>query len=123
MGVQSLMYRALGTVPGPIIFGSLIDRACLIWEYSDCDDDGGVCWLYDNDDFGGYAFKILFSCRFVTICFFVLAYVFYKPISEIDPEQGQETPFEDGAQSNADLPSNLEVNDSVIIKSYKVRSD
>lgn len=119
MGVQSLMYRAFGTVPGPILFGLLIDKACLIWEYSECDDDARVCWLYDNSEFGNYAFKILFSCRFVSICFFILAYLFYKPISDV--ETPNEVTITTMTGVGDELPDKVELDDSVVATSYQQR--
>ena len=31
LGLQTLLIRGIGTVPGPIIFGYLIDITCLLW--------------------------------------------------------------------------------------------
>ncbi|XP_071956884.1 solute carrier organic anion transporter family member 4A1-like [Antedon mediterranea] len=53
LGIQSLMYRLLGTVPGPIIFGAIIDGQCLLWD-KECDGSNGTCWLYNNESFSRY---------------------------------------------------------------------
>ena len=38
-----------GLIPLPVIFGSLIDSACLVWEKS-CGETGN-CWFYDTDKY------------------------------------------------------------------------
>lgn len=71
-----------GTVPGPIIFGKLIDNACMIWEY-ECDGQQ-TCWLYDNGQFARSLFLVLFIGRAVSISSFCGSLFFYKPISEAE---------------------------------------
>lgn len=77
MGLQSLMFRGLGSVPGPIIFGTIIDNACLIWEY-DC-DGAKTCWMYRNKQFSVSTFAILLICRLLSLAFFTMALFTYKP--------------------------------------------
>jgi hypothetical protein len=36
LGFQSLILRLLGAFPGPVIFGSLIDNTCVVWQFDDC---------------------------------------------------------------------------------------
>lgn len=38
-----------GFLPNPIIYGTLIDSSCLIWETS-CEEKGS-CWVYNTDEF------------------------------------------------------------------------
>ena len=33
------MYVCLGTVPGPIIFGKVLDQSCVLWQ-ENCGDTG-----------------------------------------------------------------------------------
>lgn len=40
MGLQSLMQRVLAAIPGPVIFGALVDNACAKWD--------GHCVKYDH---------------------------------------------------------------------------
>lgn len=49
MGFQSLLFRGLGAIPGPIVFGAIIDRFC-VFEETLCagTDTTGSCWEYDN---------------------------------------------------------------------------
>jgi len=39
VGIQSITFRLLGSVPGPLIMGGLFDAACIEWD--------GACLLYD----------------------------------------------------------------------------
>lgn len=46
LGIQWIKVRILGTIPAPMIFGTLIDNTCILWQES-C-DDAGNCLVYDN---------------------------------------------------------------------------
>lgn len=46
LGIQWMKVRILGTVPAPMIFGTLIDKSCMLWH--DIDNDTGACLVYDN---------------------------------------------------------------------------
>ncbi|KAJ8020704.1 Solute carrier organic anion transporter family member 4A1 [Holothuria leucospilota] len=84
LGLQSLFYRCLGTIPGPIVFGLLIDKSCMIWE-EDC--DSRKCWLYENNQFALFLFIIIIVFRGLSITFFTLSYFTFKPIQkEVDDE-------------------------------------
>ncbi|XP_018602571.1 solute carrier organic anion transporter family, member 1D1 [Scleropages formosus] len=50
LGMQILIIRTLGGIPGPIYFGALIDRTCLKWGSKKC-GGRGACRLYDSDAF------------------------------------------------------------------------
>ena len=45
-----------GFVPGPMVYGSLIDTTCLLWRQT-CGERGD-CLLYDKDRFGNNIFAI-----------------------------------------------------------------
>uniref|UniRef100_A0A8D3AGU4 Solute carrier organic anion transporter family member n=1 Tax=Scophthalmus maximus TaxID=52904 RepID=A0A8D3AGU4_SCOMX len=46
LGIQWIVVRALGSIPGPIIFGSMIDTSCILWQ-DQCGEQGS-CSLYQN---------------------------------------------------------------------------
>ena len=65
LGLQTILIRGLGTVPGPVVFGFVMDSTCLLWrensnfkiheeegEGDGCGGDGagraGSCLVYDN---------------------------------------------------------------------------
>ncbi|KAL7985647.1 hypothetical protein Chor_004217 [Crotalus horridus] len=57
LGIQWIVVRTLGSIPGPIAFGSMIDKSCLLWQ-SQCGEQG--------------------SCYVMGSCFFLLACLLYK---------------------------------------------
>jgi hypothetical protein len=32
LGLQSIILRLIGSIPGPILFGFVVDKVCLLWE-------------------------------------------------------------------------------------------
>lgn len=68
-GFAMMFISLFGLIPGPIIYGALIDSTCLIWEES-CGEKGN-CWFYHKDNFryminftgaGFIFFGICFDC-------------------------------------------------------------
>lgn len=51
-GQLILTLNVTGNVPCPIIYGAVVDSACLIWETA-CGKQG-ACWLYDTRIFRMY---------------------------------------------------------------------
>ena len=47
LGFQTMLIRALGTVPGPIVYGAVIDSTCILWQGQ---EEGGdiSCRVFDN---------------------------------------------------------------------------
>ena len=98
VSLQWIIVRCLGFIPGPIIFGAVIDKACLFWKES-CDDETGACYYYDNRDLSNYVLALALSCRGVSIILFVLSLVLYKPPHATDIVQVVR-PTSDPAVSN-----------------------
>lgn len=48
-GITLMIVSLLALIPGPIIYGAIIDSTCLIWEES-CGTRGN-CWFYHRDNF------------------------------------------------------------------------
>jgi len=46
-GIRNLLFRTLGTIPGPVLFGIIIDSACAVWQRG-CDGSYGSCWEHDT---------------------------------------------------------------------------
>ncbi|KAK3092473.1 hypothetical protein FSP39_003277 [Pinctada imbricata] len=47
LGIQWMFYRLLGTIPGPVLVGWVIDRSCLLWAGGSC-GSSGFCQLYSH---------------------------------------------------------------------------
>lgn len=91
VGFSSLLSTLCGWFAGPLVFGRIIDTACIIWSAS-CTDQG-ACALYDNDDYRikKHSFEIV--PKVITILLQLL--VFLKARRKTDwsvdkPEEGQE---------------------------------
>ncbi|KAF8796526.1 Solute carrier organic anion transporter like protein [Argiope bruennichi] len=61
LGMFEALICIFGFVPYLIIFGSLVDSTCLVWEKS-CGETGN-CWFYDTDKFNSllHALSAIFS--------------------------------------------------------------
>lgn len=84
LGLQSLLARALGSVPGPIAFGALIDNTCLLWE--DGCNDARTCWMYNNSELAVYLLLMSGGLRLGAIICYSGALLTYKSGVESDKE-------------------------------------
>ncbi|XP_061188346.1 solute carrier organic anion transporter family member 4A1-like [Saccostrea echinata] len=83
IGVQWLVLRLLGTTPGPLILGTIIDSACQVWQ-NVCGDTGS-CWNYEKTDMGVKMFIWWCLTKSLSVVFYFCAQYFYKP-----PDNSQE---------------------------------
>lgn len=60
-----------GTIPGPILFGHLIDRSCLLFQ--DACGSSGACAIYENSAMGMNIFRVMISVKSASIVFFFCA--------------------------------------------------
>ncbi|XP_013383827.1 solute carrier organic anion transporter family member 4C1, partial [Lingula anatina] len=79
LGLQWVFIRFLGTVPGPILFGAIIDGTCQLWQQN-CTENGS-CWIYDSALMGRNFFFLGLGVKCLTALFFFLAHYCYKPPS------------------------------------------
>lgn len=79
LGVQSVLWRAFGSIPGPIIFGVIFDSSCVYWQF-DCGRRGN-CWVYNNDLIGIRAYFITTTGVVINTIFMLLCWIFYPPVS------------------------------------------
>ncbi|XP_023977638.1 solute carrier organic anion transporter family member 4C1 [Physeter macrocephalus] len=78
LGIQCMLLRLLGTIPGPIIFGITIDSTCILWDINECGIKG-ACWIYNNIKMAYMLVAISVTCKIITIFFNGLALFLYKP--------------------------------------------
>ncbi|XP_069887116.1 solute carrier organic anion transporter family member 4C1 [Dipodomys merriami] len=88
LGIQFMLLRLLGTIPGPIIFGVTIDSTCILWDVNEC-GTRGACWIYDNIRMAHMLVAISVTCKIITIFFNGLAIFLYKP-----PPSGTDVSFQ-----------------------------
>ena len=89
LGLQSAIWRVFGTIPGPLIFGSLFDVACLQWQ-DPCEGDRGNCWIYDGGNLSIYALSFFLPCSIVATVLFFLAWLTYPKESQATREPENE---------------------------------
>ncbi|XP_047412528.1 solute carrier organic anion transporter family member 4C1 isoform X1 [Sciurus carolinensis] len=88
LGIQFMLLRLLGTIPGPIIFGVTIDSTCILWDINECGIKG-ACWIYNNIKMAHMLVAITVTCKVVTIFFNGCAIFLYKP-----PPSGTDVSFQ-----------------------------
>lgn len=78
LGINWVFVRLLGAIPGPIIFGTVIDKSCVLWNEDGC-GHRGACWTYDNPKMALLFIAIGTTCKVITIIALVAAHFLYKP--------------------------------------------
>ncbi len=89
LGVQSVMFRVFGSIPGPLLFGYIIDSGC-VYSQEECGRIAN-CWVYDNNLLSVRAF--IFCILGVGACLVctILSWVFYPPVGfKLAPPDGTE---------------------------------
>ncbi|XP_021348125.1 solute carrier organic anion transporter family member 4A1-like [Mizuhopecten yessoensis] len=75
LGVQLLVTRLLGTTPGPILLGTIIDSACSVWQES-CGQIGS-CWTYRKYELSMRLMVWMATLKFLGAIFTLIAYKMY----------------------------------------------
>lgn len=70
-GVTLMIVSLFALIPGPILYGAIIDKSCLLWENS-CGDNGN-CWHYDKEKFR-LLFNTTASCK-LNLCFNIFNHI------------------------------------------------
>jgi len=73
LGLQSIILRLIGSIPGPVLFGSFLDRACILWEPS-CDEHGS-CLLYNNYQMAVFMLVICILGKATSVLFYGLGFL------------------------------------------------
>ena len=73
LGTQSTIWRIIGALPGPLVFGAVLDSTCEIWQ-EECGSRGN-CWLYNNSKLSYYALAYGLPCQLVGTVLFLFAWL------------------------------------------------
>ncbi|XP_071481951.1 solute carrier organic anion transporter family member 4A1-like [Diadema antillarum] len=95
LGLQSVIARCLGSIPGPILFGVIIDSTCLQWQET-CSTYGS-CWLYHNENLAWRLVVLVCALKIVSGLMYITAWCTYKPASTY------RTPSDNDDQSDLDV--------------------
>nr|XP_046252002.1 solute carrier organic anion transporter family member 4A1 [Scatophagus argus]XP_046252003.1 solute carrier organic anion transporter family member 4A1 [Scatophagus argus]XP_046252004.1 solute carrier organic anion transporter family member 4A1 [Scatophagus argus] len=115
LGIQWIVVRTLGSIPGPIAFGSLIDISCLLWQ-DQCGEQGS-CYLYQNSAMGQYTLIAGIIYKVLGTVFFLLASILYQPPPESPQSHLKET-TDNGVGDVSDLPIKDLPEDGVIVNRH-----
>lgn len=77
LGIQWLIIRLLGTIPGPVAMGKLFDMACELWQEG-CDGSNQHCIIYDSDRISGNILTLTAVCKGLSIAAFLGGIRLYK---------------------------------------------
>ncbi|KAG0725993.1 Solute carrier organic anion transporter family member 4A1 [Chionoecetes opilio] len=83
LGLQWIVIRLLGTIPGPILFGVLFDHTCVLWQ-STCGREG-ACRSYDNFYMSRYMMAISVLFKFLSTIFYIVSWWLYSPHHSMSP--------------------------------------
>lgn len=76
LGHQMTLMRVLGAIPGPIVYGALIDQTCILWS-SKCGKQG-YCLEYDHIGLAKVVLGVSLAVRFLTTVCFALSWFFCR---------------------------------------------
>jgi len=85
LGVQSIINRLLGSIPGPVFLGFIVDRACLYWQ-SSCDEGSSSCLVYNNSQMAMTLLGTVFAVKTISVLFYTLG-VFASKRSRLKEEE------------------------------------
>ena len=105
-----------GSIPGPILFGKLIDITCELWQTT-CDEQGS-CFFYDNQQMSQNLLAVSLVGKFLSALFFFCALILYKmPQSEeegaLSEDDKDTTPPPSKPFSLSPLANNTKSNQSI----------
>ncbi|XP_067839009.1 solute carrier organic anion transporter family member 4C1-like [Heptranchias perlo] len=103
LGIQWVFVRLLGSIPGPVLFGSVIDESCVLWNEDDCGRQG-ACWIYDNPKMAYMLVGISAACKLISVVTITAAYFLYRPprMAEVT-EQAANGPSSEWVVEDQDL--------------------
>ncbi|CAJ1055087.1 solute carrier organic anion transporter family member 4A1 [Xyrichtys novacula] len=113
LGIQWIVVRTFGGIPGPIAFGSVIDLSCLLWQ-DQCGEQGS-CYLYHNSAMSRYTLIAGIIYKALGILFFLLASVLYTPPPESPHSSCESTDQSGGGGGLSNLPIKDLPEDGVIV--------
>lgn len=119
LGVQSVMWRLFGSIPGPIIFGAVFDSTCIFWQ-RECGRRGN-CWVYENSELSERALAIGIIGVFLNFFFSFLCWLVYPRQNEgttasTDKQKGNENEVS-LSELEGDIASNRQTSKAILVPS------
>lgn len=88
LGLNAFVVRMLGSLPGPLLIGAIIDHACSVWQTT-CEGDSS-CWIYNDMSLAANLIILILALRLVSIVSLLLADRTYKSTSNSYPQKNEE---------------------------------
>ncbi|GFS32140.1 solute carrier organic anion transporter family member 4C1 [Nephila pilipes] len=79
LGAVEFMISIFATIPYPLLYGHVINKACVLWDES-CEHHGN-CWLYDNALFRQYLHSLSLGFIFLSVCCDFVVFIMSSKIS------------------------------------------
>ena len=97
------MFRAFGSVPGPLVFGSIFDSACVYFRH-ECGVQGN-CWVYDNHLLSVRAIALGAVGLSANFAFSLLAWIVYpkQPLTSLTSQTNETVRFVELMDQDQDL--------------------
>ncbi|CAH1772290.1 unnamed protein product [Owenia fusiformis] len=77
MGIRATLIRVLGTIPGTVLFGAVLDHTCTLWQ-SQCGSDTS-CLVYDNAQMGLNVMLLALTLKILSTLSSLVAWRSYRP--------------------------------------------
>jgi len=88
LGLNSIISKLVGSIPGPVLFGYFLDRSCILWEPT-C-GGAGSCLLYNNHQMSTSIFAICITVKVISVLFYGFSWLASKRSSVSDEKQEYE---------------------------------
>ncbi|KAH9373221.1 hypothetical protein HPB48_004966 [Haemaphysalis longicornis] len=76
LAVEWMLVRVVASIPGPLLFGNVIDRSCLVWQTM-CGRSGS-CLYYNNRQLAHNLFSLLILLKTIAILMYSVALLMYR---------------------------------------------
>lgn len=64
-------------MPGPVLFGFVLDHSCLLWQQQTCESTG-TCLYFDNHQMSWFMLAVCVACKTLNVVFGLLAWCSYR---------------------------------------------
>ena len=77
LGIQSIIFRIFGQLPGPLVLGGIFDLNCILWQETEC-GNRGACLEYNTSSLRYSFVAFWFFGVIINLIFVFLAWISWK---------------------------------------------
>lgn len=89
LGIKYCLTSLLAFIPSPIVFGALMDKACIFWGKSSCGESTN-CWVYDAVAFRENMNYVTSALVFLSTLVNMAVWIYSRNLSIFDEEEQEE---------------------------------